>query len=191
MSKQLLIQVILLLNCCINAYIIKRECLEKHRVLTGMSNPDSVAFDWYEEVLRDFNTDSVPVLKRSCFNDVGDLNSFRIIMKGYDESSNVMSDSAGPSELGTCENKRAPIEEHPSNGKIWYNADRVQGVEFSYKSSTKKFLIGKAEGTSWDMDFNNTASFIGFYGMQSEDRIYQLGFLVTDVKCSEYDPLEE
>jgi len=58
--------------------------------------------------MADFNVESFPLLKRSCFAENGDLNSFRIVMRGYDEASNKISDSAGPSEYGSCENKSVP-----------------------------------------------------------------------------------
>ena len=75
-------------------------------------------------MIEEFNTQSVPVLKRSCISDFGELNSFRLVMKGLDERSNILSDSAGPSEKGRCSNKRAP-EDHPIKGSIWYDDQRV------------------------------------------------------------------
>ena len=84
-------------------------CFRKMNVLAGTVHSDSTTFDWSEEVMTDFNTQSVPILKRSCFSQIGDLHSFRIVMRGYDPRTNTLSESAGPSELGSCGNLRAPV----------------------------------------------------------------------------------
>ena len=95
-----------------NATNLSIECLKKLDVLGGnafKAGQATTAFDWTDEILKEFQTESVPVLKRSCYSRKGELNSFRIVIRGYDTSSNILSDSAGPSELGTCENKPAPV----------------------------------------------------------------------------------
>ena len=66
-------------------------------------------FDWTEKVTQEFNTQSVPVIRRSCLSASGELNSFRLVMRGYDTESNIVSDSVGPSELGTCNNWYSPV----------------------------------------------------------------------------------
>lgn len=106
------------------------------------------------------------MLKRSCFSaETEELNSFRLVIRGDDPTSNILSNSAGPSELGNCSNKRAPVEEQPSLGKIYYNANRVLGIEFIYVSTEKTLLIGSSKGESLvQAEFNETSSFIGFYG---------------------------
>ena len=80
--------------------------------LAGSAISDGTVFDWSEEILADFNSQSVPVLKRSCISkETNNFNSFRIVMRGSDPSKNILSNSAGPSEFGKCGNKRAPVEE--------------------------------------------------------------------------------
>jgi len=69
-------------------------------------------------------------------------------MRGLDLSSNISSDSAGPSEFGNCSNERAPKEEKPKVGKIYYVADRVMGVELTYDRTGNTLLIGSREGES-------------------------------------------
>ena len=90
---------------------IKQECLEKLSNIAGTDVEGSTEFDWTDQALEQYNSESVPVLKRSCLADNGDLNSFRIVLKGYDDWSNVVSDSAGPSEFGNCSNKPAPVQD--------------------------------------------------------------------------------
>ena len=108
-----------------SAFKIKKECLSKSNVLAGTAVSLSTSFDWTDEVLNDFNIQSVPVLKRSCRSSAGSLNSFRIVMSGYDKSKNILSNSAGPSETGKCGNTRAPSTEAPSKGEIWYDDKRI------------------------------------------------------------------
>ena len=90
---------------------IKRECLEKLSNVAGAKVDGGTEFDWTEQALEKYNSESVPVLKRSCLADNGDLNSFRIVLKGYDQWSNIVSDTAGPSEFGNCSNKPAPVQD--------------------------------------------------------------------------------
>ena len=98
------------------------------------------------------------MLKRSCLSELsGDLNSFRLVMRGKDPSSNLISDSVGPSELGSCSNKRAPFNDHPINGKLYYDEKRIQGVEFAYANSDLKLIIGNTWGSvTVDTVFNET-----------------------------------
>ena len=88
---------------------IMRECVSKLSGLAGAEKDGSTDFDWTDQVLKKYNSESVPVLKRSCLAENGDLNSFRIVLKGYDPWSNIVSDTAGPSEFGSCGNKPAPV----------------------------------------------------------------------------------
>ena len=46
-------------------------------------------------------------------------------MLGREGESNIMSDSAGPSETGKCQNKAVQVEGLPSAASIFYNSDRV------------------------------------------------------------------
>jgi len=96
-------------------------------------------FDWSDHVTEKFNMEAVPILKRSCLAENGDLHSFRLVMRGYDDRSNIMSDSAGPSELGNCSNIRSPIYDQPIAGRIYYDTDRVQGVRFFFDGTTSYF----------------------------------------------------
>ena len=59
---------------------IKRECLSKMSVIAGAEVAGSTAFDWTDEAVKEFHSQSVPVLKRSCLNDSGILNSFRMVI---------------------------------------------------------------------------------------------------------------
>ena len=86
---------------------------------------DSTSFDWSAKIIKDLNTQSAPVHKRSCLAGDGQLNSFRLVMSGYDLSSNVVSDSAGPSEYGTCGNKAAPVKEPPISAVVYYDELRI------------------------------------------------------------------
>ena len=113
------------LSVTANAVKIKLDCIRKHDSPVGTASDQGIAFDWTSEVIREFNSQSVPVLKRSCLSDTGDLNSFRIVMRGYDLSSNVLSNSAGPSEFGSCANKKSPVQDHPTKGIIWYDDSRI------------------------------------------------------------------
>lgn len=91
----------------VGAIPIQDECLSKENLIAGSSAPTGSAvtvFDWTDEVSTIFNTQSIPVLMRSCQAANGDLNSFIIVMRGYDSGTNVLSKSAGPNELGTCAN---------------------------------------------------------------------------------------
>ena len=89
----------------------------------------------------------------------------------------MLSNSAGPSEYGTCANKRSPVQDHPTKGIIWYDESRIQGVEFEFvgvpdllsnleleAGGKDVMLIGKQVGTKYEVDFTADASFIGFYG---------------------------
>ena len=106
--------VIFVLAVATNATPVSIKCLSKLNVLAGnaigTTGQTTTAFDWTDEILQEFHTESVPMLKRSCLSSTtGDLNSFRIVVRGYDPRSNITSDSAGPSELGICGNKPAPV----------------------------------------------------------------------------------
>ena len=131
------------LGSLVGAIPVRRECLSKIPLIAGTFKQGSETFDWTEEAVREFHTQSFPVIKRSCMADNGDLNSFRMIIRGYDETSNLMSDSAGPSEVGTCSNVDAPVLATPTAGRIYSDSDRVQGVELYYVASTETLLIGK------------------------------------------------
>ena len=67
---------------------IKSECLSKLGELVGPAattgESSATTFDWSAQILNKFNTQSVPVLKRSCYASNADLNSFRIVMRGED-----------------------------------------------------------------------------------------------------------
>ena len=141
--------------------------------LIGEPIEDSTAFDWTKEILGSFNSQSVPVLKRSCFAaDTAEFSSFRIVMSGIDDRSNIISESAGPSEYGKCSNARAPVEEHPQSGKIYYTSDRISGIELAYTSTFNTLQIGDVRSnTSVEFTFDEKGSFIGFYGTQATDRI--------------------
>ena len=107
--KRFIIALVSTLVLKTDAFTIKSDCIKKINVLVGTVSDTATDFDWTKEIRREFNTQSVPVLKRSCISPIGDLNSFRIVMRGYDLSSNVLSNSAGPSESGTCNNVKAPV----------------------------------------------------------------------------------
>lgn len=107
---------------------VKQYCITKLELIgDGATNGSSVVlnamgetrveffdFDWSQGIVADFNSQSVPVLQRSCFSEeTNELNSFRIVMRGSDPANNILSNSAGPSEYGNCSNKRAPVEEAP------------------------------------------------------------------------------
>ena len=70
-------------------------------------------------------------------------------------------------------------------GRIYYDDDRVQGVEFYYKGTTDTLLIGNKSTEQVTAVFNETHSWIGFFGTQGTDRIESLGFLVQELACSE------
>ena len=165
---------------------VKNECLSKLPQLAGPSGTSGVTvFDWTEEIVEEFNSQSKVLLKRSCLNSSGDLNSFRLVLLGYETGSNLLTDSAGPSELGTCSNKQAPSQEHPNAAKIYYDTNRVQGVEFTYSGTQEILLIGRVASSSTSYTFSETSSFIGFFGTQTSTNIRQLGFIVLDITCTE------
>lgn len=122
--KKLLISVLSLVT---SATRVSKECMTKLNMLAGNDNDAlrSTVFDWSDEILAEFHTGSLPVLKRSCYSEAGDLNSFRIVMRGYDVKSNILSNSAGPSELGTCSNKPAPVNDHPIGATLFFDDTRV------------------------------------------------------------------
>lgn len=95
-------------------------------------------------------------------------------MRGYNEASNVISDSAGPSEFGTCANLPTTAEDQPVGGKIYYDSNRIQGVEMVYRGTTDTVLIGNKKSTYQYTTtvFNEEKGFIGFFGTQGTDRIY-------------------
>ena len=45
---------------------IKRECLKKLDVIAGREIDGGTDFDWTDEAVEKFNTETVPILKRSC-----------------------------------------------------------------------------------------------------------------------------
>ena len=61
----------------------------------------------------------------------------------------------------------------------------MTGVEFSFPYTMQTLLIGQRASESIKATFNETNSWIGFYGSQGDDRIYTLGWLVQDITCSE------
>ena len=154
----------LALSSLVGAIPVKRECLSKIPLIAGTFKQGSETFDWTEEAVKEFHTQSFPTIKRSCLADNGDLNSFRMVIRGYDETSNLLSDSAGPSESGTCTNVNAPVMAQPTAGRIYSDSDRVQGVELYYVASTETLLIGKRAEDSITVVFNETHSFMGFFG---------------------------
>ena len=104
-------------------------------------------FDWTNLITTKFIQESVPVHRRECINEsTGQLNSFRLVMKGEDLSKNIITDSVGPSELGDCSNKPAPLLDHPSRAVIYADEERIQGVEFAYGSINETLMIGKRDG---------------------------------------------
>ena len=167
---------------------IKRKCLKKLDTIAGKEIAGGTDFDWTDEAVEEFNTETVPVLKRSCFAPDGELNSFRMVVRGTDDRSNLLTESAGPSEYGDCKNERTPVEAFPLAARIFYDARRVQGVEFLFKETTDTFLIGNKAAEQVRAIFNETHSWIGFYGTQGTDRINTLGFVVLDKPCSEPYP---
>ena len=101
-------------------------------------------------------------MKRSCFFDY-EFSSFRLVMRGVDPSSNILSGSVGPSEYGDCKNVRAPVMDQPTSGTIYYDEERIWGVEFTYNDGYI-LLVGNSRGASYVRKFSETSSFIGFYG---------------------------
>ena len=81
------------------------------------------------------------ITKRSCLGEAGDLNSFRMILRGENEQSSIISDSVGPSEYGKCKNVASPVQDHPKSGRIYFDSVKVRGVEFSYPYTTQTLLI--------------------------------------------------
>ena len=88
--------------------------------------------------------------------------------------------------LENCESEPGPTWDHPREATVYYDDDRINGVEFAYFTTIEKFLIGFNKGNSTTVQFDQVKSFIGFYGEHSSDRINRLGFLVQDVACSEH-----
>ena len=114
-----------------------------------------------------------------------------MVLRGKDEWSNLLTNSAGPSEYGDCKNERAPVEAYPIAARIYYDVRRVHGVEFYYKETVSTLLIGNTAAEQTRAVFNETHAWIGFYGTQGVDRINSLGFVVQDLPCSEPDPVIE
>ena len=88
MKAAIVIGSVALLLSLATAIQIKPECLSRMSVIAGKGVAGSTEFDWTDMITSKFNTQSVPVLKRSCLAANGDLNSFRMIILGEDASKN-------------------------------------------------------------------------------------------------------
>ena len=164
---------------------IKTECLKKLTTLTGTKSSTGVLFDQTSDIIANYDTREVPYLMRVCSSG-GALQSFRLGLKNGDGAS-TLSGSVGP-EGGTCVNSNIAQTAAPAGARIWYDSTRIQGVEFFYKGSSQTVLVGKNTGSFTLQAFNETQSFLGFYGFQGSARIEVLGFLVQDIACSETLP---
>ena len=167
--------------------LVARNCMKKLLQIAGNMATSGTFFDWTDHIIEEFPYKSVPLIKRSCISEEGKLHSFRLVMQGYSWDSNIISDAAGPSEYGDCHNVVSDVQDFPTSGRIYYDNDRVQGVRFFYDGTTDYFQVGKEDGDYITASFNTEQSFIGFYGTQGYDRINQLGFLVQNRTCSEFD----
>lgn len=58
-------------------------------------------------------------------------------------------------------------------------------MELVYEESERSLLIGSKQEWYTTTIFDDTKSFIGFYGTQGSDRILELGFVLQDIACSE------
>ena len=63
-------------------------------------------------------------------------------------------------------------------------------MEFAYKGTQSTLLIGKRAEQTFVKNFDETRSWIGFFGTQGTDRIHQLGFVVQDMECTEQEVKE-
>lgn len=145
MKKQFL-TALALLSFTAQAAFVPRKCVSKLLQIAGNTATSGLFFDWTDAISEQFNIYSVPILKRSCVSSDAKLHSFRLVLRGYDketnsvdEGSNVMSDSAGPAEVGECYNERSPVYAQPMAGRIYYDNERVQGVRFFYKEKNEYF----------------------------------------------------
>ena len=61
----------------------------------------------------------------------------------------------------------------------------MRGIEFAYPYTTETLLVGERAPDYVFALFNETHSWIGFYGSQGDDRIFTLGFIIQDRSCSD------
>ena len=95
--------------------------------------------------------------------------------------------SAGPANLGTCSALQVENPDTVVGVLLYYDSSRVTGAEFGIKGNTGTYLLGKKASGKKISVTSDEASFIGFYGIETESKINILGLITQNLACSDTD----
>ena len=170
-----------------SAMSIHPECLAKNRDNVGISLEGTV-FDQTDAIAANLDTTSVLSGYRVCVNANGELNSFVLAWKNQNTGDAKVSESVGPESLGTCINVPIPNPGSILGARMFYDTQRVTGIELGIFGSLSTVLIGAKTSSYKVAVFSEKQSFAGFWGIASTDRITLLGYVTLDIPCSETLP---